>query len=713
MHSVRRRSAPTKTVRSAVLLILIPSVLLGYLGLRSITKQGDSLRTNYTATIVLVRDRVEAEVGRLEAEIGTRALGVATNPGSARDTQEWLASRAANDHWLADPFFVHANGGVITAAVSSGWPAEATGRPEATPAFTAQIRQADTAEFETGNLEDALRLYREARELTTAADGVCLVLSRIGRTLFKLERFEEGIERYREIVDLDTDLTNPNGIPYRVIALSQIADGLGQIGNVAEQDRTRRTLLDGLLAHPWDLERGYRYYLTSGLGALSAGETAARLGSLPTQESAGARRRLDLTKKSDAVTRSIVTAEWLRSEIGPRLQLELRIGQGDATRHGRLFPTRAGEPIHLRFDILPASSGSGGMTAFGYAVNPYSLASDLLPRVLESVDLGSDLSVVILDAQGDLQAGGDGSAVSRPLVHVEFQQIFPGWEVALFHGSGRSIEQLVARDNVVYGGLIITTIFVLLAGVVFTVRASAREAELARLKSEFVANVSHELKTPLSLIRMFGETLESGLVTADADRQEFYGIIRKESERLTHLINNVLDFGQISAGTKTYALVRGDIVAVVRDCLAAYRYFFERLGFEVDADLPSAPIHLPLNRDAIAQALVNLFHNAVTYGGDGKYVGVRVRVENRDVLLSVADRGVGIPANEIERIFEQYHRVGNGPSEQTAGSGLGLAIVKHAVEGHGGRVDVESTVGQGSVFTLRLPISDPERGSPG
>ena len=108
-----------------------------------------------------------------------------------------------------------------------------------------------------------------------------------------------------------------------------------------------------------------------------------------------------------------------------------------------------------------------------------------------------------------------------------------------------------------------------------------------------------------------------------------------------------MDFGQISAGTKTYALVRDDIV-----------------------------------------------------------VGVRVRVEDREVLLSVADRGVGIPANEIGRIFEQYHRVGNGPSDQAAGSGLGLAIVKHAVEGHGGKVEVESTVGQGSVFTLRLPISD-------
>ena len=236
-------------VRSAVLLILIPSVLLGYLGLRSLAQQGDNLRTTYTATIVLVRDRLEAEVGRLEAEIGTEVLRVATNPGSALDIQQWLASRVTDDRWLADPFFVHATGGVITAGALSGWPAEATGPMEASPALTARIRQAETAEFEAGNLHDALRLYREAREHAVAADARCLVLSRIGRTLFKLERFQEGIERYREIADLDTHLTNPNGIPYRVIALSQIATGLGQLGKVAEQDRTRRTLFADLLAH--------------------------------------------------------------------------------------------------------------------------------------------------------------------------------------------------------------------------------------------------------------------------------------------------------------------------------------------------------------------------------------------------------------------------------------------------------------------------------
>ena len=261
---------------------------------------------------------------------------------------------------------------------------------------------------------------------------------------------------------------------------------------------------------------------------------------------------------------------------------------------------------------------------------------------------------------------------------------------------------------VVVALLMVALVVVLAAGLAFTARAASREVELSRLRSDFVANVTHELKTPLALIRMYGETLESGLVDDEVERQEFFAIIRRESERLTHLINNVLDFGKIDSGAKVYSLAREDIVAVVRESVEAYRYFFDRLEAEVETDLPDAPIYLPLDRDAIAQSLVNLLHNALKYGGEGKYVRISVHAEDGDVMVSVADHGVGIPEAELALIFDKYHRVEDNGCEKAPGSGLGLAIVKHAVEGHSGRVEVQSTVGRGSTFTLRLP-TDAER----
>jgi signal transduction histidine kinase len=177
------------------------------------------------------------------------------------------------------------------------------------------------------------------------------------------------------------------------------------------------------------------------------------------------------------------------------------------------------------------------------------------------------------------------------------------------------------------------------------------------LKTELVSNVSHELKTPLALIRMFGETLESGIVADEQRRHEFYSIIRRESERLTHLINNVLDVARIDAGTKQYALARCDVVQLVREALDAYRPLFDRLGFQVDATLPESPVYLLIDREAIAQALVNLFQNAIKYSGEMKVAAVSVGLRDGTVRLSVADRGVGIPREEIPRIFEKYYRV--------------------------------------------------------
>jgi signal transduction histidine kinase len=198
--------------------------------------------------------------------------------------------------------------------------------------------------------------------------------------------------------------------------------------------------------------------------------------------------------------------------------------------------------------------------------------------------------------------------------------------------------------------LIAGIVLVLVGGVSFTLRASIREAELVHLKTEFVSNVSHELKTPLALIRMFGETLESGIVGDEAKRIEFSVVIRRESERLTHLINNVLDVARIEAGTKQYTFERIDIVQVVRDAVETYRPFFDRLGFAVSASLPDSALHVDADRDAIAQALVNLFQNSIKYSEAEKHVTVSVTAVPAEVRISVADRGVGI-ASEDRVVF--------------------------------------------------------------
>jgi signal transduction histidine kinase len=322
--------------------------------------------------------------------------------------------------------------------------------------------------------------------------------------------------------------------------------------------------------------------------------------------------------------------------------------------------------------------------------------------VLHTVDLGSDLHVSIIE-ENSPQDGRARNHLTAVIADVELFPGLPHWRVTLADSRGRSLAQRVAYERWTYGALIAGMLVVMAVGVVLTLRASARATELARAKTDFVSNVSHELKTPLALIRMFGETLGSGIVSDPEKRQEFYGIIRRESERLTHLIDNVLDASRIDRGTKRYDIREHDLVETAHAALDAYRPLFERAGFTVHTALPPMPVALAIDREAIIQSLVNLFQNVIKYSRDQRFVSVAIRTWVGTVSISVTDRGIGIPADQIDRIFEPYYRVARFDEAAIAGSGLGLAIVKHAVEAHGGRVEVVSALGKGTSFTIALP----------
>jgi signal transduction histidine kinase len=244
----------------------------------------------------------------------------------------------------------------------------------------------------------------------------------------------------------------------------------------------------------------------------------------------------------------------------------------------------------------------------------------------------------------------------------------------------------------------------MIGGLVLTYRSVNKQVALARLKSDFVSNVSHELRTPLALIRLYAETLELGRITTDGKKHEYYSIIRKESERLTALINNILDFSRIEAGAKEYDFRETDIAELVRNTLDSYRYQIEQQGFALEEHIDPVPA-VRVDREAIARALVNLVNNALKYSDNEKFLGVRLYRDQSVLKLEVSDRGIGIDRHEQSRIFEKFYRTCDPLVHNTKGSGLGLSLVRHITRAHGGEVQVESTPGRGSKFTLSLPLT--------
>jgi len=294
-------------------------------------------------------------------------------------------------------------------------------------------------------------------------------------------------------------------------------------------------------------------------------------------------------------------------------------------------------------------------------------------------------------------------------VGVRFPTTLYNWRVQVSPQASEEIASRVENRRLLEVTMVSLSAIVIIIGAIAIILVSEKERRVSALKSEFVANVSHELKTPLALVRMFAEMLQTGRVASDAKRQEYLDIIVRESERLSALIENVLDFAKLERGRESYELAEGDVGDAVIRAANVYRYRAERDGVnlvvEVESGLPAASI----DERAIQLAVTNLVDNALKYAPGGEEIIVRVRQEDDAVRVDVVDRGPGVPAEDRQRIFDRFVRLPSRPQKAgeapVRGSGIGLALVKHIAESHGGRAWVESgDAGGGSVFSFSIPL---------
>jgi signal transduction histidine kinase len=353
----------------------------------------------------------------------------------------------------------------------------------------------------------------------------------------------------------------------------------------------------------------------------------------------------------------------------------------------------------------------------GVTFDPAYLKHTFFPSILDELvtrkfkeQSENPLAITVFPVESDgtheekVLAASQGTREGKPEVSRKLDDVFRGLALGI-QFQDVTVNELghrwVGRSFLILGVLSL----LLVGGLVLTYRAVSKEMGLAKLKSDFVSNVSHELRTPLALIRLYAETLELGRVQTRERVEEYYRIIRTESERLTALINNILDFSRIEAGRKEYEFRETDIAELVKNTLDSYRDQIQEQGFALEQQIePDIPV-VQVDREAIARSVVNLVNNALKYSAGEKFLGIKLYRDDGAVKLEVSDRGIGIARNEQAKIFEKFYRAGDPLVHNTKGSGLGLSLVRHIAEAHGGNIDVESAPGKGSKFTLWLPLT--------
>ena len=292
----------------------------------------------------------------------------------------------------------------------------------------------------------------------------------------------------------------------------------------------------------------------------------------------------------------------------------------------------------------------------------------------------------------------------RPFVATEIGEALPHWEVAAYLTDPGQVSRSARTARAVVGLLIAVLVLAIAVGCWLVVEDLKRQLMLARQKTDFVSNVSHELKTPLTSIRMFSEMLAEGRVDDEGKRQQFLNIITAETARLTRLINNVLDFARLERGEKRAKFESIDLSQIAQETLNYYRPQLEASGFTIVSEMKSNPIPVQGDRDALSQVMVNLLSNAEKYSTEPKEIEIRLTTENGQAAWSVLDRGRGVPPGCEEKIFQQFFRAHDSLASGIQGSGLGLTLARRIAEAHGGTVEYSPREGGGSCFTLRLPI---------
>ncbi len=659
---------------ASALVVLLALALAGG-GVRLALRQGRAIQEDRTRRL---RDRAEFVSDRLQDELRRAADDRITRLHQAyQDEDDPVLNRiVSKDDWL-ELGFVYDHWALITWPATTGARSDRSYEALAPPSYG----MAEQLEFVERNLEEAIERYRQCTGEATPVYWQLKAQMAIAGCRAKQKRFDDAIqiyERLRTRYAVVLRGLDPPSLFWVNLALIDVLTASGQQNEAA---RAAEDLLE---------------QITAGYVPLPARECAEmliyRLKQLtdrpPDDINLAERELADIASRQHKLASA---ADVVRTWMAPRLDPPLGTEEPGVQF---VADTLGARPRALAYRRLPST---GGKVLVGVCIHRSALYETFVVPIVKAVGRGD----LVVDPKSDTPSPPD----------VPWTQVLAmplqTWQLQPAPAFLERVRHEVRRQTSIYIALTAIVVTVLMAAVAVLLLAVRREMTLTRLKNEFVANVSHELKTPLALIRLFGETLLYGRAVSDGKRREYYAVITRESERLTHLINNILDFSRIDAGHKRYERVDCDIGEVVSQTLEAYRFQLDHHGFEcrveIQPDLPT----VSADADAVAQAVLNLLNNAVKYSNKDKVVEVQVRRAHRNgregTTISVSDRGVGIPPGERDRLFDSFFRGSGETVRAIRGSGLGLKLVHHIVTGHEGDVWVDSTPGVGSTFTLFLP----------
>jgi len=569
--------------------------------------------------------------------------------------------------------------------------------------FEIFFHKVEYLEFSQKNYTRAGELYKEYGVSAPSKQHKAIALEGLGRCLLSSKRYNEAYKVYSELSGRYGQFKNKAGHPYGIIAVFQLYEidrrRMKEANNLKKLHELYEKIRDGA----WLLNTSTYDFFTAEIESIL--NSKFNEGRFPEIR----KSYQDLRKRQSPYRQALIFTDFLERSVIPKINEKLSISRvADEVLPERLLIPQKKVFSLISYTILPDFQSEQTFYG-GFCWDLNSLKKQTISKTLEDITKDSRLSFQIVDERGQNILTGEEELISKGSLTLSFR-LFPlPWRLLVSQPGIKDLEKTARREIFFYGILLTVIVALMLLGAILIARDISRESATTRLKTEFVHNISHELKTPLTLIRLYGETLQRKENLTNKEKKECYEIITKESERLSHLINNVLDFSRIEMGRKEFSFKKGSLTKVVLDTLESYRYHLEKKGFAIQTDIVSDLPEMKFDGEAITSVLVNLLSNAMKFSPKKKEVTVKLFKDDGNAVLQVADKGIGISPKEFSKIFQRFYQSKNKIVSETRGSGLGLTLVKHITEAHGGRIQVESEPGKGSIFSVILPILSPEK----
>lgn len=688
-----------------LLTIFIPSISLSIFGIRAIRNERFRLDSQIENENRRAAELLKSQIADQFKELGSMLLNLAQSPPFLqRDTLgvKDLMDAQLGENPVVDQFFV------VFEKVEAWFPlfqpnpsdigyslALSLNEPQ-----HAELKRAEDSEFKDKNYKGAISLYRSLADRSADPNFKAQMLANLARCLIKAEDYLGAIQTYLRICEDYPDSTSLSGLPFAVSSWLQMAVCYRNLGEVQSALQISLDLYEDILNRRWQLKEA-QFKTCAGLveetlsDILSENQSDLSLNDNK-EEYARLKKKHQETLKQWSVIKDI--SQNIIPEL--RERQDLTSFQSVSQHFQKTINERT---FLLSFVQIPDPSGNRSVGLLGTKVKEQYLIDRVIPDALENSQFGNTSNVIISQLSGEILFGERTTSEDPTAVAEYFEDNFPPWKIEIFRNERELSGALDLKRNF-YFWTILAFVVILISGSVLISRTISQEMAVLRLKSDFVSSVSHEFKSPLTSIKALAERLRDGKVKDSERMKQYFSVICQDTDRLTQLVRNILDFSKIEEGKKEYEFEETDVARLVTQQIEIFKRSEYTKGFEIRIRISEDIPHLDVDKEALSQVLNNLLDNAAKFSSGRKEIEVQLRKDDSNVIIEVTDWGIGIPPQDLNRVFDKFYQGRNTLRQSSKGTGLGLTLVKHTVEAHGGRIIVKSRTGEGSTFSIVLPI---------